>query len=84
VDLDVLVDMEVDAGLNAGLEIEGDPGAALGLDSAFVGVIPADYELLEHKPSIEGVTLIGDKTFQALGLGPITEQEIDNIIFGGA
>ena len=36
-----------------------------------------------NRPKIEGTELIGDKTFAELGLSPVTEQEIDKIIFGG-
>lgn len=42
-----------------------------------------DYDRLENKPQIEGVTLQGNKTFPELGLEEITPQEIDEIIFGG-
>lgn len=36
------------------------------------------YENLSFKPSIEGNTLIGNKTFEQLGLIPMTEQEIED------
>ena len=42
-----------------------------------------DYNELDNKPSIEGVTLQGDKTFGELGIREITPQQIDDIIFGG-
>lgn len=42
-----------------------------------------NYEDLYNKPKIEGNTLIGDKTFTELGLNYITEQDIDDIIYGG-
>ena len=42
-----------------------------------------DYEDLFNKPSIEGKMLVGDQSFKQLGLGEITEQDIDEIIFGG-
>lgn len=46
-----------------------------------------DYNLLYNKPSINSVVLIGNKVSEELGLEPtiidITEQDIDNIIFGG-
>lgn len=41
-----------------------------------------DYEELTSKPSIEGTTLTGNKTFEDLGLRPMTLQEIDAIIYG--
>lgn len=42
-----------------------------------------DYAGLDNKPSIEGRVLDGDKTFIDLGLEALTEQDIDDIIFGG-
>ncbi len=45
-----------------------------------------DYNDLSNKPSINGVTLIGDKTADDLELQEemdfLTDQEIDQIIFG--
>ena len=41
-----------------------------------------NYDRLINKPSIEGVTLQGDKTFSQLGLNRVTEQEIDRLLFG--
>lgn len=38
--------------------------------------MPTNYENLSFKPSINGVTLIGDRSFAELGLVPMTEQEI--------
>ena len=42
-----------------------------------------DYERLINKPSIEGHTLIGNSTLPQIGVNDITEQAIDQIIFGG-
>lgn len=42
-----------------------------------------DYNKIINKPSIEGITLQGDKTFSQLGLDELTEQEIDKILYGG-
>lgn len=39
-----------------------------------------DYEILEKKPRIEGVELIGDKSFSDLGELTITNSEIKDII----
>lgn len=39
-----------------------------------------NYERLYNKPSIESVTLIGDKTFEELGLQHISNMEIRIII----
>lgn len=38
--------------------------------------MPTNYESLSFKPSINGVTLIGDRSFAELGLVPMTEQEV--------
>ena len=42
-----------------------------------------NYNSLTNLPKIEGHTLMGDKSFLELGLGDITQQDIDDIIFGG-
>lgn len=39
-----------------------------------------DYEQLINKPSINGVTLIGDKSLGDLGASPLTNMEILEII----
>lgn len=39
-----------------------------------------DYEKLTNKPSINEVVLSGDKTFEDLGLTPLTNIEIMQII----
>lgn len=48
-----------------------------------VKVVSNNYNELNNKPKIEGVELVGNKTFPDLGLNTITEQEIDNLIYGG-
>lgn len=47
------------------------------------GVTVADYETLSNKPSINGVTLIGNNTFEQLGLHPVTSNDIHEIVGGG-
>jgi IS5 family transposase len=42
-----------------------------------------NYNNLYNKPRIEGVELEGNKRFSDLGLESISEQDIDDIIFGG-
>ena len=42
-----------------------------------------NYEKLKNKPSIEGVTLQGDKTFPELGVRPLSVQEIEKILYLG-
>lgn len=40
----------------------------------------ADYNLLSNKPAIEGVTLIGNRTFIELGLISLTNFEIEDML----
>lgn len=42
-------------------------------------VSPTTYDNLEGKPSIEGVTLVGDKTFPNLNLDVLTNTEVEAI-----
>ena len=39
-----------------------------------------DYELLENLPRIEGVKLIGNKTFEDLGLSALTSAEVEAVL----
>lgn len=39
-----------------------------------------DYEKLKNKPSVNGVTLIGDRTLEEIGLEEISNLEIEEII----
>lgn len=43
-------------------------------------VVEKDYEKLVNKPSINGMELIQDKSFEDLGLSPMTNSEILEII----
>lgn len=47
------------------------------------GADVTDYEALSNKPSINGVTLIGNNTFEQLGLHPVNSNEIHDIVDGG-
>ena len=40
-----------------------------------------DYEKLSNLPSIEGHTLIGDKSFPELGMDTLSVQEIEKILY---
>lgn len=70
---------------NVRLEIQRNQGIDLNLSPK--NITRENYEYLTKKPSINGVTLIGDKSSSELNLEDkldfITEQEIDEIIFGG-
>lgn len=39
-----------------------------------------NYEELENLPQIEGVTLIGNKTFPQLHMNALTNMELDNLL----
>jgi hypothetical protein len=43
-------------------------------------VVSRDYALLENKPSIEGVPLVGNKTFPQLNMKSLTNSEIENLL----
>lgn len=43
-------------------------------------VVIDDYNYLNNKPQIEGVTLEGDKTFEELNLDRITNSEMEDIL----
>lgn len=45
-------------------------------------IIVSDYNQLSNKPSIENTVLSGNKTLAQIGIGDITPQEIDDILFG--
>ena len=45
----------------------------LGVNEAINVQVGADYEYLTHKPQINGVTLIGDKSWDDLGLEPYVQ-----------
>lgn len=39
-----------------------------------------DYEILDNLPKIEGVTLIGDKTYEELNLDRISNSELEQLL----
>lgn len=51
---------------------------AIGVNSGISGT--KDYEKLYNKPRIEDVELIGNKTLPEIGVGRITNFEIESII----
>lgn len=62
-----------------GLSVEGRQDISLSIGKASG---TSNYEALINKPSIEDVTLVGNKTFKQLGLEAMTPQEIDQMIYG--
>lgn len=51
---------------------------SLGIPSSIEGT--NDYERLINKPSIESVTLIGNKNFEDLGLSALTAEDLLEIL----
>ena len=79
IDACMCVDGDVTASLDCCRDIHGT--ATIGYVTIRDGT--GDYRRLENKPSIEGHTLIGDSTLPEIGVNLITEQDIDQIIYGG-
>lgn len=69
VDLDQMIDGETDLSS----QVDGEMYQVLRYTSD-------DYDRLAHKPSIESVTLVGDKTFEELGLSSISIDELLDIL----
>lgn len=61
------------------LSVAGESGISLGIERS-TGT--SNYIALINKPSIEGHVLIGDSTLGQIGVGDITPQAIDTIIYG--
>ena len=61
------------------LSVAGESAISLGIERS-TGT--SNYNALVNKPSIEDVTLVGNKTFKQLGLEAMTPQEIDQMIYG--
>ena len=61
------------------LGLDSGDNAALNVGSTTV-VSVNDYNDLCNKPSIEGVTLEGDKTFEELNLQSLTNQELEAML----
>ena len=61
------------------LSVAGGSAISLGIERS-TGT--SNYNALVNKPSIEGHVLVGDSTLGQIGVGDITPQEIDTIIYG--
>lgn len=71
--------------LTGALSSEGELAGTISGSSGLSGGVSNDiqhksYNDLLDKPSINAVTLEGDKSFEELGLAGLTNQEIDKII----
>ena len=64
---------------NATLKESGNLKATFGMSGGSSGT--KDYNKLINQPQIEDRVLIGNKTFEQLGLSPMTFEDIDNLIF---
>ena len=73
--------LSIEGAAELGLGIGGDPELALGIERGG-GSGTSNYEGLTNKPKIEGHTLVGDSTLRQIGVGDVTPQDIDRIIFG--
>lgn len=60
--------------------VTGTMGASAALGQTVTVGGTTDYERLRNLPSIEGVTLIGDKTFPQLNMSKLTNTEIEALL----
>ena len=74
--------MEVEINVKkASLEIGETQKPNIGIGATYTEKLLAnDYNTLKNQPSIEGVTLIDDKTFEDLGATSLSNLEIENLI----
>lgn len=68
--IDVLDDLQAVDVDQQSLEVDVDSG----------GYTSLDYRTLANKPSINEVTLVGDKSLEDIGVDRITNQDIWNIV----
>lgn len=61
------------------LGLDSSDNARLNVESTTV-VSVDDYNRLYNKPSIEGIELVGDKSFEELNLQTLTNTELENIL----
>lgn len=73
------ITLDILSGNGLDLDISSGGSIQLGLERSSG---TSNYEALVNKPKIEGHTLIGDSTLDQIGVGDITPQEIDIIIYG--
>ena len=62
-------------------ELKATISAKQGLSGSLNNTIN-DYDLLKNKPSIESVTLVGDKSLQDLGITKLSNSDIETITGG--
>lgn len=73
---------------NIDLQVSSTPDIFMELhtmqDPIFMEIVSAgvsDYNLLAHKPQIEGVELRGNKTFPQLNMDVLSVQDIEKILY---
>ena len=72
----------VSGDIHAKVSCDGGIGGKVSVGTVTIRDGTNDYERLVNLPSIEGTVLKGDRTLPQIGVGLITEQDIDNIIYG--
>ena len=66
--------------IRASASVTGTMGASATLGQTVIIGGTTDYERLRNLPSIEGVPLIGDKTFPQLNMSKLTNSEIEVLL----
>ena len=56
------------------------PPNVSGIVSSGIGQGVSDYERLKNLPQIEGITLIGNKSFTQLNLSRLTNSELEDLL----
>lgn len=72
----------VSGDVHAKVSIGGQPTASVSVDTVTIRDGTNDYNRLVNQPSIEGHILLGNSTIAQIGVGEITPQEIDQLIYG--
>ena len=71
---------ELSEGSGLGGELSGDSSLNGALSVPGIPVVTNDYEILINKPRIESRVLIGNKTFEDLGLSSIDADDLIEIL----
>ena len=75
--------LTIDGDISSTLLIDDDIAASMSVGTVVIRDGTNDYNELENKPSIEDRTLEGNKTFEELGMRPMTVQEVERILYLG-
>lgn len=74
--------VKVTGDVRAKVSIGGQENARVSVGTVAIRDGTNDYERLTNLPSIEGTVLKGDRTIGEIGVGTITPQDIDRLIYG--